>query len=123
MKIVYLHFLCVLIAAAIVFTFPVEVCSGDRATSFCSRDGDVMEWSLGMMRITLLRERSNASSNVLVDGINFSVTLIFLNTTLIISNVSFTATPVADGKVLGCVGGRIGASTATIRVVTDGKPL
>ena len=101
---------------------PGEVCSGETATSSCSRDAYVLEWAIGMMRIVLLEEQSDASMIVMVDGIDFTVTLIFLNTTLTISNISFTATPAADGKVLSCTGG--GTSLpATIRVVSDGKPL
>ena len=49
-----------------------------------------------MMCIVILREQSDANMILLVDGINFTVTLIFLNTTLVISNISFTATPAAD---------------------------
>ena len=74
------------------------------------------------MRIVTLREQSDARMILMVDGIDFTVTLIFVNTSLTISNISFTATPATDGKVLGCAGGTA-ASTATIRVVTDGKPL
>ena len=101
---------------------PGEVCSGETATSCCSRDDNVLEWSIGVKRIVLLREESNASIIMMVDGINFTVTRIFQNTTLIISNISFTATPAADGKVLSCTGG--GTSVpATISVVTNGKLL
>ena len=74
------------------------------------------------MRIVTLNDQSDASMIFMVDGIDFTVTLIFLNTTLTISNISFIATLAADGKVLSCAGGTL-ASTATIRVVTDGKPL
>ena len=74
------------------------------------------------MRVITLSNRSDASMILMVDGIDFTVTLIFLNTSLTISNISFTATPAADGKVLRCAGGTA-ASTATIGVVTDGKPL
>ena len=98
------------------------MCSGYTATSSCSRDSDVLEWSYENMRVIGLRMESDASMILMVDGIDFTVTLIFLNTTLTISNISFTATPATDGKVLGCAGGTL-ASTATIRVVTDGKPL
>ena len=75
------------------------------------------------MRVIVFIDSSDASMILMVDGINFTVTLIFLNTSLTISNISFTATPTADGKNLSCAGGRIDLSTATIRVVTDGKPL
>ena len=98
------------------------MCSGETATSSCSIDDSLLEWAIGMMRIALLREQSDASMILMVDGIDFTVTLIFLNTTLTISNISFTATPAADGKVLSCTGG--GTSVpATICVVSDGKPL
>ena len=72
------------------------------------------------MRVIAVSDRSDASMILMVDGIDFTVSLIFLNTSLTISNISFIATPAADGKVLGCAGGTA-ASTATIRVVTDGK--
>ena len=114
--------LCVIIAAVNVFTPPGEVCSEEKATSSCSRDGRVLEWAYDSMRVITLSDRSDASMILMVDGINFTVTLIFLNSSLTNSNISFTATPAADGKVLRCAGGT-GASTATIRVVTDGKPL
>ena len=98
------------------------MCSGKTATSSCSRDANVLEWSIGMTRIVLLREQNDANMILMVDGINFTVTLTFLNTSLTISNISFTATPAADGKVLSCSGGGT-SKPATIRVVTDGKPL
>ena len=98
------------------------MCSGETATSSCSIDDSLLEWSIGMMRIALLREQSDASMMLMVDGINFTVTLIFLNTSLTISKVSFTATPATDGKVLSCTGGGT-SEPATIRVVTDGKLL
>ena len=104
------------------FIPPDEVCSGETATSSCSRDGRALEWSYDGMRVITLSGRSDASMNILVDGINFTVSLIFLNSTLTISNISFTATPAEDGIVLRCAGGTL-ASTATIRVVTDGKSL
>ena len=74
------------------------------------------------MRVIALGVRIDASMILMVDGIAFTVTLIFLNTSLTTSNISFIATLAADGKVLSCAGGTL-ASTATIRVVTDGKPL
>ena len=101
---------------------PGEVCSGETATYSCSRDDRVLEWSIGVIRIALLEEQSDASMILMVDGIDFTVTLIFLNTSLTISNISFTATPAADGKVLSCTGGRTSVQ-ATIRVVSDGKSL
>ena len=101
---------------------PGEVCSGETATYSCSRDDSLLEWSIGVIRIALLEEQSDASMILMVDGIAFTVTLIFLNTTLTISNISFTATPAADGKVLSCTGGRTSVQ-ATIRVVSDGEPL
>ena len=119
---VYVNILFVIIAALNVFTPPGEVCSGDTATSSCSRDGDVLQWSYSTMRVIALTDRSDASMIMMIDGITFTVTLIFLNTTLTISNISFTATPAADGKNLSCIGGTL-ASTATIHIVTDGKPL
>ena len=98
------------------------MCSGETATSSCSRDGRALEWAYDSMRIVTLNDQSDASMILMVDGIDFTVTLIFLNTSLTISNISFTATPAADGKVLSCTGG--GTSVpATIRVVSDGKPL
>ena len=117
-----IYILFVIIAAINVFTLPGEVCSGDTVTSSCSRDSDVLIWNYDSMRVIGLSDRSDASMLLMVDGIDFTVTLIFLNTTLTISNISFTATSDADGKVLRCSGGTA-ASTATIRVVTDGKPL
>ena len=98
------------------------MCSGEIASSSCSRDGLALEWAYDSMRIVTLNDQSDASMILMVDGIDFTVTLIFLNTTLTISNISFTATPAADGRNLSCAGGTL-ASTATIRVVTDGKPL
>ena len=98
------------------------MCSGNTVTSSCSRDDDALEWSYDSMQVITLSDQSNASMIYMVDGIDFTVTLIFLNTSLTTSNISFIATPAADGKVLGCAGGAA-ASTATIRVVTDGKVL
>ena len=118
----YDNVLFVVIAATKDFTPPAEVCSGETTTSSCSRDSDVLEWSIGVMRIALLTYRSDASMVFMEDGINFTVTLIFLNTSLTISNISFTATLAADGKVLSCTGGGI-SEPATICVVSDGKPL
>ena len=66
------------------------------------------------MRIVTLTDRSDASMIFMVDGIAFTVSLIFLNTSLTISNISFTATPAVDGRNLSCVGRTL---------VTDGKPL
>ena len=114
--------LCVIIAAVNVFPPPGEVCSEDIASSCCSKDGNELEWSYDSMRIVTLNDQSDASMIFMVDGIDFTVTLIFLNTTLISSNISFTATLAADGKVLQCTG-VTAISTATICVVTDGKPL
>ena len=121
MKIIY-HHMCVIIAAVNVFTPPGEVCSGNTATSSCSRDDSALEWSYDSMCVIAVSDRSDASTILMVDGINFTVTLIFVNTSLTTSNISCIATPAADGKVLGCAGGTA-ASTATILVVTDGKPL
>ena len=117
----YMAYVCVIIAAVNVFTPPGEVCSWETATSSCSQVGRGLEWSIDSMRVITLSDQSDASMILMVDGITFTVTLIFLNTSLIISNISFIATPAADGKVLGCAGSA--ASIATIRVVTDGKPL
>ena len=118
----YMLTVCVIVAAVNVFTPPCEVCSGEIASSSCSKDGLALEWSYDSMRIVTLDDLSDASMILMVDGIDFTVTLIFLNNTVISSNISFTATPAADGKVLQCTGGTT-ISTATIRVVTDGKPL
>ena len=96
------------------------MCSGATATSSCSRDGNLLEWVFDRMRIVTLSDRSDASMIFMVDGINFTVTLIFLNTSLTTSNISFIATLGADGRNLSCIG-RTPASTATICVVTDGK--
>ena len=113
----------VIIAALNVFTPPGEVCSEDTASSSCSRDGLALEWNYDSMHIVTVDVMSDASMIFMVDGIDFTViTLIFLNASLTISNISFTATPATDGKVLSCAGGTA-ASTATMRVVTDGKPL
>ena len=98
------------------------MCSGVTATSSCSRDGNLLEWAYDSMRIVTLTDRSDASMIFMVDGVSFTVSLIFLNTSLTISNISFTATPGADGRNLSCVG-RTLALRATIRVVTDGKLL
>ena len=117
---VYVNILFVIIAALNIFAPPGEVCSGDMATSSCSRVGDLLEWSYDRMRIVILSDRSGASTIVLVDGISFTVTLTFLNFTVTTSNITFTATQASDGKNLSCAGANL-LSRAAIRVVTDGK--
>ena len=117
-----LTFYLLLFADLNIFAPLDEVCSGDSTISYCSRDGDVLQWSYDRMRIVALSDRRDTSGIILVGGIYFTVTLIFVNSTLTTSNISFTATSAADGKVLSCIGGTA-ASTATIRVVTDGKLL
>ena len=97
------------------------MCSGETATSSCSRVGRALEWSIDMKRVVVFNNRSVESMMILmVDGINFSVTLTFQNVTLITSNISFTATPAEDGRKLGCVG-ETAASFETIHVVTHSK--
>ena len=92
------------------------------ATFSCSREGNLLEWVFDGMHIETLEDRSNASMIFVVDGINFTVSLIFLNTSLTISNFSFTAIQAAGGRNFSCAG-QTAASAATIHVVTDGKPL
>ena len=119
---VYINILFFIIAALNVLSPPGEVCSGATAAFSCSREGDSLEWAYDSMRIVTLTDRSDASMIFMVDGIAFTVSLIFLNTTQTTSNISFTATPAADGRNFSCTGRTI-LSRATIRVVTDGKPL
>ena len=113
-----------LITATNVFiTPPGEVCSGDSLTFICSRDASVMEWSYNAMRVVIFDDRNTLGSDIyLVDGINFTVALIFLNNTFTTSSISFNAPEAADGKVLGCTGGRV-TSIETIRIVTSGMSL
>ena len=97
---VYVNILFFIIAALNVLSPPGEVCCGATATSTCSREGDSLEWAYDSMRIVTLTDRSDASMIFVVDGIAFTVSLIFLNTTQTTSNISFTATPAADGRTL-----------------------
>ena len=53
MMIINHHIKCVIIAAVNVFSPPGEVCSWATATSSCSRDGDLLEWSYDSMRIVV----------------------------------------------------------------------
>ena len=118
------NILFVLITATNVFiTPPGEVCSGDSLTFICSRDASVMEWSYNVMRVVIFDDRNTLGSDIyLVDGINFTVALIFLNITFTTSSIRFNAPEAADGKVLGCTGGCV-TSIETIRIVTSGMSL
>ena len=118
------NILFVFITATNVFTPPPgDVCSGDSVTFSCSRDDRVLEWSYNVMRVVIFDDRNSPGTDTyLVDGITFTVALIFLNNSFTTSNISFTATPAADGKVLGCTGGRV-TSKETLRIVTDGMSL
>ena len=115
----YDNILFVFITATNVFIPPPgDVCSGDRVTFSCSRDDSLLEWTYNIMRVVFLDDRNSLGSGTyLVDGITFTVTLIFLNNTFTTSNISFTATPAADGQVLSCTGGRVN-SKGTIHIVT-----
>ena len=99
------------------------MCSGDRVTFSCSKDDGAMEWTYNFMLVVFLDDRNSLGSDTyLVDGITFTVTLIFLNNTFTTSNISFTAPAAADGKVLGCTGAGI-TSKETIHIVTSGMSL
>ena len=99
------------------------MCSGDRVTFSCSRDDGVLEWSYNVMQVVTLDDRNSLGSETyLVDGITFTVALIFVNNTFITSNISLTASAAADGKFLACTGGRV-TSKKIIRVVTSGMSL
>ena len=118
------NILFVFITATNVFTPPPgDVCSGDSVTFSCSRDDSVMEWSYNGMLVVIFNEQIPLGTDThLVDGINFTVALIFLNNTVTTSNISFTAPAAADGKVLACTGGGV-TSKKNIRVVTSGMSL
>ena len=117
------NILFVLITATNVFiTPPGDVCSGDRVTFSCSRDDDVLEWSYNFMRVVIFNGNSPGTDTYLVDGITFTVALIFLNNTFTTSNISFTAPATADGRVLACTGAGV-TSKNILRVVTDGMSL
>ena len=76
---------------------PGEVCSGDRVTFSCSRNDSLLEWSYNFIVVVIFDDRNTLGSDTyLVDGITFTVALIFLNNTFTTSNISFTATPAAD---------------------------
>ena len=115
------NILFVFITATNVFTPPPgEVCSGDIVTFICSRDDRVLEWSYNVMLVVIFDDRNSPGTDTyLVDEINFTVALIFLNNTFTNSNISFTAPAAADGKVLGCTGGGV-TSKKTLRIVTSG---
>ena len=99
------------------------MCSGDRVTFSCSRDDGVLEWSYNAMQVVTLDDRNSLGSETyLVDEITFTVALIFVNNTFTTTNISFTASAAADGKVLARTGGRV-TSKKIIRVVTDGMSL
>ena len=84
------------------------MCSGDSVTFSCSRDDGVLEGSYNAMQVVTLDDRNSLGSETyLVDGITFTVALIFVNDTVTTSNISFTAPAAADGKVLACTGGRV----------------
>ena len=77
-------------------------------TFSCTRDDRVLEWSYNFMLVVIFDDRSSPSTDThLVDGITFTVALIFLNNTFTTSNISFTAPAAADGKVLACTGGGV----------------
>ena len=116
--------LFVFITATNVFTPPPgEVCSGDSVTFSCSRDDGAMEWSYNVMRVVFLDDQNSPGTDTyLVDGINFTVALIFVNNTFTTTNISFTAPAAADGKVLACTGGGV-TSKKTLRIVTSGMSL
>ena len=46
------------------------MCSGELASSSCSRNGRVLEWSYDSMRVITLSNRSDASMILMVDGID-----------------------------------------------------
>ena len=118
------NILFVLITATNVFTPPPgDVCSGDSVTFSCSRDDDLLEWSYNVMRVVVFgAQNSPGTDTYLVDGINFTVALIFLNNTFTTTNISFTASAAADGRVLACTGGGV-TSKIPIHVVTSGMLL
>ena len=118
------NILFVFITATNIFTpLPGEVCSGDSVTFSCSRNDGAMEWSYNFMRVVFLDDRNSPGTDTyLVDGITFTVALIFINNTFTNSNISFTAPTAADGKVLGCTGAGF-TSKETIRIVTSGMSL
>ena len=118
------NILFVFITATNVFiTPPGDVCSGDRVTFSCSRDDGVLEWAYNAMQVITLDDRNSLGSETyLVDGITFTVALIFLNQTFTTSSISFNAPEAADGKVLGWTGGCV-TSIETIRIVTSGMSL
>ena len=120
----YDNILFVLITATNIFiTPPGDVCSGDRVSFSCNRNASVMEWSYNAMRVVIFDDRNSPGSDTyLVDGITFTVALIFVNNTFTTSNISFTASAAADGKLLVCTGGRVN-SKIPIRVVTSGMSL
>ena len=99
------------------------MCSGDSVTFSCSRDASVMEWAYNAVLVVTLDDRNTLGSDTyLVDGITFTVALIFQNQTFTTSSISFNAPEAAGGKVLGCTGGRV-SSIETIRIVTSGMSL
>ena len=116
--------LFVFITATSVFTPPPgDVCSGDRVSFSCSRNASIMEWSYNFIRVVIFDDRNSPGTDTyLVDGIAFTVALIFLNDTVTTSNISFTAPAAADGKVLACTGGRV-TSKKPLRIVTSGMSL
>ena len=116
--------LFVFITATNVFiTPPGDVCSGDSVTFICSRDDGAMEWTYNATLVVNLDDRNSLGSDTyLVDGITFTVALIFVNNTFTTSNISFTASAATDGKVLACTGAGV-TSKKTIHVVTNGMSL
>ena len=99
------------------------MCSGDSVTFSCSRDDSVLEWSYNVMLVVIFDDRNTPGTDTyLVDGITFTVDLIFINNTFTTSNISFIAPAAADGNVLGCTGGGV-TSKKPIRFVNNGMSL
>lgn len=114
----------ILLSLSVAFDFkpPGDVCSWNTATSSCTRDADDLQWTYNDMRVAFLTSMNTpGTTTTTVDGIDFTVTLIFLSSSFISSNISFTATPATNGSTLHCYGGI--SSIATIHVVTDGRSL
>ena len=72
--------------------------------------------------LTVDNQFSLDTNTRLVDGITFTVGLIFQNSSFTTSNISFTASAAADGKVLACTGAGV-TSKKNLRIVTSGMSL
>ena len=118
------NILFIFITATNVFTPPPgEVCSGDSVSFSCSRNASVLEWSYNFMLVLNVDNQFSLDTDTrLVDGITFTVGLIFRNSTFTTSNISFTASAAADGRVLACTGAGV-TSKKTLRIVTSGMSL